>query len=99
GKRYSEEQIVRILGEIEGGRRVAAIGPECGVTEGTIYRWRKKFGGMDLSEVRRLKELEAENARLRRIGAQRSIYEGRPVDFPHTFTDEHWTELRERLRD
>ena len=73
GKRYTEEQIVRILGEIESGRTVAATAREYGVAEGTIYRWRKKFGGMDLSEVRRLKELEAENARLRRIVAQQAM--------------------------
>ncbi|MFO7947906.1 MAG: transposase [Armatimonadota bacterium] len=73
GKRYTEEQIVRILGEIESGRTVAATAREYGVAERTIYRWRKKFGGMDLSEVRRLKELEAENARLRRIVAQQAM--------------------------
>ena len=73
GKRYTEEQIVRILGEIESGRTVAATAREYGVAEGTIYRWRKKFGGMDLSEVRRLKELEAENARLRRIVARQAM--------------------------
>jgi len=73
GKRYSEEQIVRILGEVESGRSVAETGRQYGVAEGTIYRWRKKFGGMEISEVRRLKELEAENARLRRIVAQQAM--------------------------
>ena len=63
-RRYSEEQIVRILGEIGSGRSVA---------EATIYRWREKFGGMEVSEVRRLRELEAENARLRRIVAQQAM--------------------------
>ena len=70
GKRYSEEQIVRILGEVESGRTIAETACQYGVSESTIYRWRKKFGGMDLSEVRRFKELEAENARLRRIAAE-----------------------------
>ena len=70
GKRYSEEQIVRILGEVESGRTIAETARQYGVSESTIYRWRKKFGGMDLSEVRRFKELEAENARLRRIAAE-----------------------------
>lgn len=73
GKRYSEEQIVRILGEVEGGRSIAETARQYGVSEGTIYRWRKKFGGMEISEVRRLKELEAENARLRRIVAQQAM--------------------------
>ena len=73
GTRYSEEQIVRILGEIASGRSVAETARQYGVSEGTIYRWRSKFGGMGLSEVHRLKELEAENARLRRIVAQQAM--------------------------
>ena len=73
GKRYTEEQIVRILGEVGGGRSIAETARQYGVAEGTIYRWRKQFGGMEISEVRRLKELEAENARLRRIVAQQAM--------------------------
>jgi putative transposase len=73
GKRYTEEQIVRILGEVAGGRSIAETARQYDVAEGTIYRWRKKFGGMEISEVRRLKELEAENARLRRIVAQQAM--------------------------
>ena len=71
--RYSEEQIVRILGEIGSGRSVAETARQYGVAEATIYRWREKFGGMEVSEVRRLRELEAENARLRRIVAQQAM--------------------------
>ncbi|MGD9518411.1 MAG: transposase, partial [Armatimonadota bacterium] len=55
-----------ILGEIGSGRSVAETARQYGVAEATIYRWREKFGGMEVSEVRRLRELEAENARLRR---------------------------------
>ena len=73
GTRYTEEQIVRILGEVESGRSVAETARQYGVSEGTIHRWRKKFGGMDISEVRRLKELEGENARLKRIVAQQAM--------------------------
>ncbi len=72
-RRYSEEQIVRILGEIGSGRSVAETARQYGVAEATIYRWREKFGGMEVSEVRRLRELEAENARLRRIVAQQAM--------------------------
>jgi putative transposase len=72
-RRYSEEQIVRILGEIGSGRSVAETARQYGVVEATIYRWREKFGGMEVSEVRRLRELEAENARLRRIVAQQAM--------------------------
>jgi len=72
-RRYSEEQIVRILGEIGSGRSVAETARQYGVAEATIYRWRERFGGMEVSEVRRLRELEAENARLRRIVAQQAM--------------------------
>ena len=51
GTRYSEEQIVRILGEVEGGRSIAETSRQYGVSEGTIHRWRQRFGGMELSEV------------------------------------------------
>ena len=73
GNRYTEEQIVRILGGVESGPSVAETARQYGVSEGTIYRWRNKFGGMEISEVRRLKELEAENARLGRIEAQQAM--------------------------
>ena len=73
GTRYTEEQIVRLLGEVENGRSIAETARQYGVSEATIYRWRHKFGGMQLSEVRRLKELEAENQRLRRIVAQQAM--------------------------
>jgi len=73
GKRYTEEQIVRILGQVESGRSVAETARQYGFSEGTIHRWRKKFQGPAVagSEVRRLKELAGENARLKRIVARR----------------------------
>ena len=63
--RYSEEQIIRVLQEVESGRTVKDICREHGIAEGTYYRWKSKFGGMDVSEARRLKELELENRRLK----------------------------------
>ena len=67
-KRYTEEQIIRILREAErGDKTVGDICREQGIAEPTFYRWRKKFGGMDVCEARRLRELEKENARLKRI--------------------------------
>ena len=72
-KRYSEEQIVRILGLARGGKSIAAVCREYGVSEQTVYRWRSKYGGMEVSEVRRAKELEEENRRLRKIVAQQAM--------------------------
>ena len=73
GKRYSEEQIIRILKEIESGTAVAEVGRKYNVAETTVYRWRTKYGEMDQQQLRRLRELEAENQRLRKIVAQQSL--------------------------
>ena len=71
--RYTEEQIVGILNEVESGKAIAEVCRQYGVTDQTIYNWRKKFGGMDISEVKRLRQLEAENARLKKIVAQQAL--------------------------
>ena len=63
--RFSEEQIIRVLQEVEAGGRVKDVCREHGISEGTYYRWKAKFGGMDINEARRLRELEAENRRLK----------------------------------
>jgi putative transposase len=73
GKRYSEEQIIRILQEVENGRSVAEVVRQYGVSEATVYRWRNKYGGMDRNELRRLRDLEEENRRLKRIVAQQAL--------------------------
>jgi putative transposase len=62
---FSEEQIIRVLKEVESGRAVKDVCREKGISEGTYYRWKAKFGGLDVSEARRLKELELENRRLK----------------------------------
>ena len=72
-KRYTEEQIVRILSEIRGGKSVAEAGRQYGVSENAIYVWRKKYGDMDVSDVKRLKELEAENRKLKEIVAEQAL--------------------------
>lgn len=72
-KRYSEEQIVRILGEASGGQSIAETCRKYGVSEQTVYRWKSKYEGMNVSEVRRMKELEEENFRLKRIVAQQAM--------------------------
>lgn len=74
GTRYSEEQIISILQEAE--CRDATIGDLCrkhGISEQTFYRWRKKYGQMGKDEVRRLRELERENSRLKRLLAERDL--------------------------
>jgi putative transposase len=73
GTRYSEEQIIRILKEVESGITVAEVCRKHGVTEQTVYRWRNKYGGLETSELQRLRELEAENSRLKRIVAQQAL--------------------------
>lgn len=59
--RFSEEQIIRILQQVDSGRTIEDVCREGGISEGTYYRWKAKFGGMDVSEARRLRELEAES--------------------------------------
>jgi putative transposase len=73
GTRYSEEQIIRILKEVETGTRVAEVCRKYGVSEQTVCRWRSKYGGLDTSELQHLRELEAENSRLKRIVAQQAL--------------------------
>ena len=73
GTRYKEEQIIRILKEVEGGASVAEVCRKYEVSEQTVYRWRSKYGGLDTSELQRLRELEAENSRLKKIVAQQVL--------------------------
>lgn len=68
-KRFTEEQIIGILKEHEAGYRVPDLARRHGVAENTIYRWKSKFGGMEVSDARRLRDLEAENQRLKRLYA------------------------------
>jgi len=70
--RYSDEQIVRILRETDQGT-VSEVAKRHGVSEATIYAWRKKFGSMETDEVKRLKALETENARLRKLLVDREL--------------------------
>ena len=69
-KRFSDEQIVGILKEGEAGVPVKEICRKYGISDPTFYTWRKKFGGMEVSEARRLKVIEEENARLKKLLAE-----------------------------
>lgn len=71
--RFSEEQIIRILGRVEAGELVRDVCREIGVAENTYYRWKAKFGGMSASDARRLKELEVENRRLKTAVAELTL--------------------------
>lgn len=73
GKRYSQEQIIRILREIENGTAVAEVSRKYNVSENTVYRWKSRYGEMEAAELQRLKELEGENSRLKRIVAQQAL--------------------------
>ena len=71
--RFSEEQIIGILREVQGGGNTRAVCAAHNISEGTYYAWKCKYGGMDVSEARRLRALEDENARLKRIIADLSV--------------------------
>lgn len=71
--RYTETQIVKILKEVENGRLVKEVCREYGIAEGTYYNWKSKYGGMEASDVKRLKELEDENRRLKSMFADLSL--------------------------
>ena len=71
--RWSESQIIGILKQAEAGAKVADLAREHGVSTATIYNWRAKFGGMDVSEAKRLRELEDENRRLKHMVAELSL--------------------------
>ncbi len=73
GTRYSEEQIIRILKDVEIGTSVAEVCRKYGVSEQTVYRWRSKYAGVETNELQRLRELETENARLKKIVAQQVL--------------------------
>lgn len=71
--KYTEEQIVRILKESEAGISVTELCRKYGISDATYYNWKAKFGGMELSDVRRLKRLEEENRRLKTIVADLTL--------------------------
>jgi len=72
-RRYSEAQVFRILQEVDSGTPVVDAARRHGVSPATIHRWKAKYRGMTLSELKRLKALEEENARLKRIVAQQAL--------------------------
>ena len=71
--RYSETQIVSILKEADAGRPVKEVCRQHGISSPTYYKWKAKYGGLGVSELKRMKELEAENARLKRMYADLAL--------------------------
>ena len=65
--RFTEEQIIGVLKEADAGAKTADLARRHGVSEPTIYNWKSKYGGLDVSEARRLRELESENTKLKRL--------------------------------
>lgn len=72
-KRHSEEQILGILREAEQGKPVPELLRQHGISNGTYYRWKSQYGGLELSQLRRLKELERENNELKKIVADLTL--------------------------
>jgi putative transposase len=71
--KYTEEQIIRALKEVDAGAKATDVCRRLGITEQTFYRWKAKFGGMDVSDARRLKQLEDENNRLKKLLADQML--------------------------
>jgi len=72
-KRYSEEQIIGAIKRHESGIKVDDICRELGISTGTFYNWRSKYGGMEVSEAKRLRELESENNKLKKLLAEKLL--------------------------
>ncbi len=72
-KRFSEEQIIAVLREQESGAKVADLCRKHGISDATFYNWKAKYGGMDVSDARRLKALEDENAKLKKLLADQML--------------------------
>ena len=72
-KRFSEEQIITVLKQAEGGLPLPELLRQHGISEGTYYRWKSKYGGLELSDAKRLRQLEDENRRLKRLVADQAL--------------------------
>ena len=72
-KRHTEEQIIRVLKEAESGMKVSEVCRKYGISDATFYKWRSRYGGMEVSDARRLKALEEENRKLKKLLAETAL--------------------------
>ena len=72
-RKHSEAQIIEALKQVEAGRTAAEVGRELGVSKHTLYAWKAKYGGLEVSEAQRLRQLEDENRRLKKLVADLSL--------------------------
>ena len=71
--RFTEERIIAVLKQADAGVKISELARKNGVSEATLYNWKARYGGLDVSQLRRLKELESENARLKKMYAELSL--------------------------
>ncbi len=81
-KRYTDEQVAFALRQAEAGAAVAEVCRKMGVSEATFFRWKKRFAGMGVAEIRRLKQLEEENTKPKRLVADLTLDRTMPQDVP-----------------
>ena len=85
-KRFSEEQIIHTLQRLDSGESPKELGRELGIHQQTIYVWKKKYGGMEVSDARRLRDLEQENSKLKRLLANAMI----DIDHLRALQSKNW---------
>lgn len=73
GSRHSEEQIIAILKQAENGMKTGEVCRQHGITEATLYRWKAKFGGMEISDAKKLRQVEEENRKLKHVVAELTL--------------------------
>lgn len=71
--RFSEEQIIAVLKRVEQGQRLADVCREAGISDGTYYRWKAQYGGLEVSQLRKLRQLEDENRKLKQVVADLTL--------------------------
>jgi putative transposase len=71
--RFSEEQIIQAIKRVDAGMSAADVGRELGVNQYTLYRWKKKYGGLDVGDAQKLRQLQDENSRLKRMVADQAL--------------------------